>query len=45
MIATLRGEITQIEDNAIIIETGGVGLRVIVPKPMRERMKAGEGIG
>ncbi len=44
MIATLRGEITQIEDNAIIIETGGVGLRVFVPKPLRERMKAGEAI-
>jgi holliday junction DNA helicase RuvA len=44
MIATLRGEITQIEDNAIIIETGGVGLRVFVPKPMRERMKAGDAI-
>jgi len=44
MIATLRGEITQVEDNAIIIETGGVGLRVFVPKPLRERIKAGEAI-
>ena len=44
MIATLRGEITQIEDNALIIETGGVGLRVFVPKPLRERMKTGEAI-
>ncbi|MBE3045031.1 Holliday junction branch migration protein RuvA, partial [Candidatus Bathyarchaeota archaeon] len=44
MIATLRGEITQVEDNAIIIETGGVGLRVFVPKPLRERTKAGEAI-
>ena len=44
MIATLRGEITQIEENAIIIETGGVGLRVFVPKPLRERMKTGEAI-
>jgi Holliday junction DNA helicase RuvA len=44
MIATLRGEITQVEDNAIIIETGGVGLRVFVPKPLRERMKAGDAI-
>ncbi len=44
MIATLRGEITQIEDNAIIVETGGIGIRVAVPKPLRERMKAGEGI-
>ena len=42
MIATLRGEITQIEDAAAIIETGGVGLRVFVPKPLRERMKPGE---
>jgi Holliday junction DNA helicase RuvA len=44
MIATLSGEITQIEDNAVIIETGGVGLRVFVPKPLRERLKAGEAI-
>lgn len=44
MIATLRGEITQVEENAIIIETGGLGLRVFVPKLMRERRKAGEAI-
>jgi holliday junction DNA helicase RuvA len=44
MIATLRGEITQIEDNALIVETGGIGVRVFVPKPLRERMKAGEAI-
>jgi|SRR5450759_700182 len=44
MIATIRGEITQVEENAIIIETGGVGLRVFVPKPLRERTKAGEAI-
>jgi len=44
MIATLRGEITQIEENAIIVETGGVGLRVSVPKPLRERLKTGEAI-
>jgi holliday junction DNA helicase RuvA len=44
MIATLRGEITQVEDTAIIIEAGGVGLRVFVPKQLRERTKAGEAI-
>jgi Holliday junction DNA helicase RuvA len=44
MIATIRGEITQVEDNALIIEIGGVGLRVFIPKPLRERSKAGEGI-
>jgi holliday junction DNA helicase RuvA len=42
MIATLRGEITQIEDNAIVVESGGLGLRVFVPKPLRERLKTGE---
>lgn len=42
MIATLRGEITQIEDTAVIIETGGVGLRVFVPAPLRTRMQVGE---
>jgi len=42
MIATLRGEITQLEDTAAIIEVGGVGLRVFVPKPLREQMKTGE---
>jgi holliday junction DNA helicase RuvA len=42
MIATLRGEITQIEDTAVIIETGGIGLRVFVPAPLRTRMQIGE---
>jgi Holliday junction DNA helicase RuvA len=44
MIATLRGEVSQIEDNAIILEVGGVGLRVFVPAPLRSRMKAGEAL-
>ena len=44
MIATLRGEVTQIEENAIIVEVGGVGFRVFVPKPFRERLKTGETI-
>jgi holliday junction DNA helicase RuvA len=44
MIATLRGEITQIEENAIVLEVGGVGLRVFVPAPLRGRLKSGEGV-
>lgn len=44
MIATLRGEITQIEDNALVIEVGGVGLRVLAPAPVRGRMKVGEAV-
>jgi len=42
MIATLRGEISQIEDTALIVEVGGVGLRVFVPAPLRASAKAGE---
>ena len=42
MIATLRGEISQIEDNAIIVEVGGVGMRVFAPTPLRTKAKAGE---
>mgnify|MGYP000592549283 CR=1 FL=1 len=42
MIATLRGEIVQIEDNSLIVEVGGVGLRVFVPAPLRARHKTGE---
>lgn len=42
MIATLRGEISQIEENALVLEVGGVGLRVFVPTPLRTRSKAGE---
>lgn len=44
MIATLRGEIVQVEENALILEVGGVGLRVFVPAPLRTRMKAGDSI-
>lgn len=42
MIATLRGKVSQVEDNALVVEVGGVGLRVFVPAPLRGRMKAGE---
>ena len=43
-IRSYYGEITQIEDNALIIEIGGVGMRVFVPAPLRGRMKIGEKI-
>src|ERR1041385_3053960 len=42
MIATLRGEIALIEENALVVEVGGVGLRVFVPAPLRGRARAGE---
>ncbi len=42
MIASLRGEISQIEENAVVLEVGGVGLRVSVPAPLREKLRPGE---
>ncbi|GAB4484496.1 MAG: Holliday junction branch migration protein RuvA [Anaerolineales bacterium] len=42
MIATLRGEITQIEENALVLEVGGVGLRVFTPKPLLTQFAPGE---
>lgn len=42
MIATIRGEISQIEENALIVEVGGVGIRVFAPAPLRGRVKSGE---
>lgn len=42
MISTLRGEVTQIEDSSLIVEVGGVGLRVFAPAPLRARAKVGE---
>lgn len=42
MIATLRGEIAQIEETALILEVGGVGLRVFAPAPLRTKLKVGE---
>ena len=42
MIATLRGQVSHIEENALIIEVGGVGMRVFIPAPVRTNAKAGE---
>lgn len=44
MITTLRGQITQLEDNALVLEVGGVGLRIFVPLPLLGRIKVGESI-
>ena len=44
MIATLHGEITQIEENALIIEVANLGIRVQVTTTLREQMKVGESV-
>lgn len=42
MIASLRGEITQIEENALVVDVAGVGMRVFVPKPLVSKFNTGE---
>ncbi len=42
MIATLRGEITQKEEDAFIVEVSGIGMRVHIPSTLREQMNVGE---
>lgn len=42
MIAYLSGRVLFIEDASLIVEVGGVGLRVLVPAPLRESLRAGE---
>ncbi len=42
MIATLRGEITLKEEDALIVETNGIGMRVHVTATLRESATVGE---
>ena len=42
MIATLHGTVAQVEDHALVVEVGGVGLRVMVPSPALSRTRIGE---
>jgi holliday junction DNA helicase RuvA len=42
MIATLHGEIQHKEDNALVVDVGGVGLRVFAAKSLVESLNVGE---
>ena len=44
MIASLRGQVQDIGSDNVVIEVGGVGLRVYVPLPMRDSLRPGESI-
>ena len=41
MIATLSGRITDIEESSLILEVGGVGMRVNVPRPLLDEVQRG----
>lgn len=42
MIASLSGTVSQIGTDHIILEVGGVGIKVYVPAPFRDRLRVGE---
>ncbi len=42
MIASLIGEIQSKDENALVVALGGLGLRVYVPKRLRESVSVGE---
>lgn len=42
MIASLSGRVQELNSDHIIVEVGGVGLRVFVPAPTRDRFHVGE---
>ncbi len=42
MIASLNGIVAHIESDSVVVEVGGVGLRVYVPAPTRDKMRVGE---
>lgn len=42
MIASLSGTVTYIGSDSIILEVGGVGIKVFISAPLRDRLKPGE---
>lgn len=44
MIASLRGPISLIEGNSIVVEVGGVGIQVFVPASLRDHLRVGESV-
>ncbi len=44
MIASLSGRIQEIDAEGIVVEVGGVGFRVAIPAPWRERLRVGESV-
>lgn len=44
MIATVRGQVIHVEDNALILEVGGIGLRIFVPRALLGKVRNGEGL-
>jgi len=44
MIASLRGTVTAIENDSIVVDVGGVGYQVFVPAPVREKLQLNDSV-
>ena len=44
MIATISGNVTQVETGSLVVEVGGVGLLVYVPAPLSDQAKPGQAV-
>ena len=42
MIASLSGQVTEINKDSIVVEIGGIGLLVFTPAPIRDHLRLGE---
>ncbi|MBW8010646.1 MAG: Holliday junction branch migration protein RuvA [Chloroflexi bacterium] len=42
MIASINGRIAEIDADSIVLEVGGIGLRVYVPAPLRDELQPGK---
>jgi Holliday junction DNA helicase RuvA len=45
MIATINGQVADIDKDSVIVEVAGVGLRVFVPLPLLAELQRGKAIG
>lgn len=44
MIASLRGQVQEINPDNIVVEVAGVGMQVYIPLPLRDGLRSGENI-
>ena len=44
MIASLKGKIGEVLDDSLVVEIGGVGLKVYTPATIRQQAQLGEGV-
>ncbi len=44
MIASIRGKVTHSAEDHLIVEVGGIGYQVFVPRPFPDQVRRGEGV-